>query len=302
MTEPLSNSPSRFFAIRETLFCVLLLATLHVTIYVAEGSLSMQRSLVNLVMPIGLSWAIAFWLGCRWWIRRQYRLAMSAMMAFALLSVLFNPYLAGRATAWLEGAAPKPSPLEVDRDHYRTVVVLGGCAAYTRSGYPEVSGEGQRLIAAAQLWHAGKTKTIVCTGEDNFIPDAAKLSDDERDRFHPWRVGVDLLHSLNVPKEALFHIGGINTSGEMQNLKRFLDSPPAGFPTEGSVGLITSAFHMDRSMRLAATQNLQLEPIPVAYKTAPDQSFSLVDVVPSVVAGGELYRVARELLARPFNR
>ncbi len=68
----------------------------------------------------------------------------------------------------------------MEQGHYRTVVVLGGCAAYTHSGYPEVNSEGQRLIAAAQLWHAGKTKTIVCTGEDNFIPDAQKLSQDVR--------------------------------------------------------------------------------------------------------------------------
>ncbi len=302
MTDPLSTSPSRFLVIRETLFCILLLATLHVVIYVAEGSLSMQRSLVNLAMPIGLSWAFSFWLACRWWIRRQYRMALCAMLFFALLSTLFNGYISGRATAWLEGPAPIPSPLEVERDHYRTVVVLGGCAAYTRSGYPEVSGEGQRLISAAMLYHAGKTKTIICTGEDNFIPDADKLSKDERERSHPWRVGVDLLRSLNVPDKALFHIGGINTSGEMQNLKRFLDSPPEGFPTEGSVGLITSAYHMDRSMRLAGAQGLQLAAIPVAYKTSPDQVFSLVDVVPTVAAGGDLYRVARELLARPFNR
>lgn len=302
MTEPLPPSPSRFLAIRETLFCILLIATLHVVIYVSEGSLSMQRSLVNLVMPVGMSWAISFWLCCRWWMRRQYRMALGALTYFVLLSVSFNGYLASRANVWLEGPVPVPSPMEVEQGHYRTVVVLGGCAAYTRSGYPEVSGEGQRLITAAQLWHAGKTKTIVCTGEDNFIPNEATLSDDERDRSHPWRVGIDLLHSLNVPEAALFHIGGINTSGEMQNLKRFLASPPPGFPADGPVGLVTSAFHMNRSMRLAAAQGLTLEPIPVAYKTATDQPFSLVDVVPTIAAGGDLYRVVRELLARPFNR
>ncbi len=67
----------------------------------------------------------------------------------------------------------------------------------------------------------------------------------------------------------------------MKNLKRLLYNPPPDFPKEGSVGLITSAFHMNRSMRLAGVQGLALEPIPVAYKTASDQRFSLVDVVPT---------------------
>ncbi len=302
MTEPSFSSKLQAFSFRETLFCGLLLASLHVAILIAEGTLSMQRSLVNLVMPIGAIWALSFWLGCRWWMRRERRLAAGALGLFVLLSILFNPYLAGLATAWLEGPALQPSPLEVEQGHYRTVVVLGGCAAYTHSGYPEVNSEGQRLIAAAQLWHAGKTKTIVCTGEDNFIPDAQKLSQDVRDRSHPWRVGIDLLRSLGVPDHALYSIGGINTTGEMKNLKRLLYNPPPDFPKEGSVGLITSAFHMNRSMRLAGVQGLALEPIPVAYKTASDQRFSLVDVVPTAAAGQYFYMVTRELLARPFNR
>jgi uncharacterized SAM-binding protein YcdF (DUF218 family) len=160
-------------------------------------------------------------------------------------------------------------------------------------------------VMAAQMWHAGKTEAIICTGEDDFVPEATSgtsNSIDKRDLHNPARLGVDVLMSLGVPRDRLFRIGGVNTSAEMKNLVQFLKAPPASFPNAGSLGLITSAFHIRRAMRLASQESLDLSPIPVSFRTGVPEPLRLADFVPTVSAGSQFFVVIREHLARLVGR
>jgi uncharacterized SAM-binding protein YcdF (DUF218 family) len=197
------------------------------------------------------------------------------------------------------------SPLDAAAPKYRAVVVLGGGISLGVDGQPVLNTDGHRVVMAAQMWHAGKTETIICTGEDDFIPESIGQGDDsahDRDLHNPARLGIDVLVSLDVPKDRIFRIGGANTFAEMNNLAAFLKSLPAGFPESGDIALITSAFHMSRAMRLAKQQSLELAPIPVSFRIGVPEPLKAADFVPTVATGGQFFLIIRECIARLVGR
>jgi uncharacterized SAM-binding protein YcdF (DUF218 family) len=144
------------------------------------------------------------------------------------------------------------------------VVVLGGGSSAIAPGFYELGRDGERVISAAQAYHAKATRAIIVTGSstDGHEP--------------PWKQSTQLLLSLGVPANAIFRIEGVNTQAEMKSLKQWMDSPPAEWKErwteeaidsgEPQVGLITSAFHIPRAMRLASNASLDLIPLPCAFR------------------------------------
>ena len=172
-----------------------------------------------------------------------------AAFIFFMISVSFSPLVSRGLAKQIKVQALNPSPLDEAAPKYRTVVVLGGGASLGLDGRPQLNSDGHRVVMAAQMWHAGKTEAIICTGEDDYVPEARgddADAKDKRDRHNPARLGVDVLVSLGVPRDRLFRIGGVNTSAEMRNLAQFMKEPPANFPSTGSLGLITSVSHSSR--------------------------------------------------------
>ena len=271
----------------------------------AEGMLAAQRMLINLIMPVGVAWLVSLFVAIHFLVSRRRNAFLIALFLFFAISISFSPILSRVMTTQLEAKPPPVPPLDPSAPRYRAVVVLGGGASLAIDGQPQLNSDGHRVVMAAQLWHADKVDAIICTGEDDYVPEAVsgkEVTDDGRDQHNPARLGVDLLVSLGVPQERLFRIGGVNTSEEMKNLSMFLNNPPASFPQEGRIGLITSAFHIPRAMRLAEREALDLVPIPVSYRSGPRQPLNMADFVPSVGAGSELYVVFREHLARLAGR
>ncbi|MGV3486199.1 MAG: YdcF family protein [Planctomycetaceae bacterium] len=271
----------------------------------AEGMLAAQRVMVHLVMPIGLAWLVSLFAAGRFFAAGNRRGGAVALCVFAAISVLFSPIANRRWIRQIEALPPQVSPLDPTSPRLAAVVVLGGGASLGRDGRPQLNSDGHRIVMAAQLWHADKVSAILCTGEDNFIAGAGDQSlaadGQKADLWNPARQAVDILVSLGVPQERLYRIGGTHTRAEMQQLHRFLDHPPESFP-DGPVGLITSAFHMPRAIRLAQGEGLKLVPIPVAYRTGPAEPISPSDLVPIVEAGSQFYMVVREWLARLVGR
>jgi uncharacterized SAM-binding protein YcdF (DUF218 family) len=287
-----------------TLVLVFAGAMLGIT-WQSQGMLAMQRVLIDLMMPVGLAWLASFWVAITQAMRGNRRHALLAGLVFVAITTLFSP-LVNRELMRLTEAPPLAlSPLDQDAPVYRAVIVLGGGASLGSDGEPQFTTDGHRVAMAAQMWHAGKTQTIICTGDDDFVPGAVPENPkdlDERDRWNPARIGVELLASLGVPQEKLFRVGGINTYFEMQNLSAFLTTPPNGFPSEGKIGLITSAFHIPRALRLAEAHGLKFDPIPVCFRTGPREPLAVSDFIPHVNAGAQFYTLAREHLARLVGR
>jgi len=270
-----------------------------------EGMLAVQRIMVDLVMPIGMTWMISFFIAVKYWKQQRYRGSSIAAILFLMISVLFSPIVSRQLFRLMEAPAPSISPLDPSGEKYRAVVVLGGGSSLGSDGTPQLNGDGHRVAMAAQMWQANRTGAIICTGSDNFVPEQDATNPrpiTDSDLWNPARQGVDLLISLGVPKDRLFRIEGTHTAAEMKSLVKFLKQPPEGFPTDGPIGLTTSAFHLPRAMRLANREGLDLVPIPVSYRTGPDEPFSVGDFVPNANAGAQFAMFARECLARVVGR
>ena len=247
-----------------------------------------MRCMTALVMPLGLLWLLFLGGGVFFLRRRQTPLAAGSACLFVLLGVVGND----RVASWLMSlteAAPNPAAVE-SHDPFRAVIVLGGGASLRANGIAELNEDGERIFSAAQLWHDGKAPFIVCTGSS-----ADGIG-------HPSQVGRELLQSVGVPASAIIEVPGLNTTGEMHHLKELLKNPPAHWPASGRIGLITSAFHLPRAMRLARTQGLDFTPLPCAFRVNADQPFSPRDFVPGAGDLRQTERAAKEWLAWLLGR
>ncbi len=245
------------------------------------------RCATDLILPVGLLWTTALVaavanlsLGHRW-------IAALFFSGFVFISLLGNGPIADWSSRGVEMERTDLTPFS---EPFSTVVVLGGSVVITYDGVPELSCAGQRIMTTAQLWHAGRTQSIICTGSSPISP------------LIPSQAGRILLESVSVPGDKIYESPGDNTSQEMQNLKKFFASPPAGFPTEGKKALVTSAFHMKRAMRLAADNDLAFIPIPCGYEASIQHDFTPRQFVPNADAMSQLGRAIKERLARWVSR
>lgn len=253
-----------------------------------EGTASAMRAATECVMPLGLLWWITGTLALAFYLRGCRKLAAALVVCWVALWSLGSGLLAGAMMGAIEW--PRDSAARAPATPFRCVVVLGGGLRIAPDGAPEVGADGQRVMLGAQMWHAGQTRAIVCTGTS---------SNDLKD---PSVAGRELLASVGVPSEVLFGISGRNTVEEMKSLRQFLDAPPEGFPAEGDLGLITSAFHMQRAMRLARSQGIELVPLPCSYRVGPPAPVVVADLIPRAGAAELLALACKESLARLLGR
>jgi len=158
--------------------------------------------------------------------------------------------------------------------------VLGGCSERLPDGRAEVNCHGQRIVATAAFWHAQKTDWIIATGgrlTDGPDGEAAK--------------NTDLLANLGVPEERIVRLLGRNTHDEMQSIKQLLIDRSDDFRS-GRIGLVTSAFHMPRAMRLADEHDLDLVAIPSGHRAVvrPWQPRDLVPDAKTILDNSVLLR------------
>ena len=114
-------------------------------------------------------------------------------------------------------------------------------------------------MMAARLYHAGKVDRIVVSGSQFTRTSELDLDPGEESKL--------LLVQLGVPEERISKIDGLNTSEEMKSLRVWLDNQhPEGAP---KLGLVTSAWHLKRALRLAAANNIQATAVPCHFHTKP---------------------------------
>ena len=223
---------------------------------VVGGKTMFEKTLTALVQPCGLIWLLLILLIYFCLLCRQGWPAFIGLLCFLILSIAGNSYVANWVALQREAPFVDIDPMSMEP--LDTVFVLGGGTLTRTDGVPQLSWNGDRIATAAKLFHAGKIQNIICTGTQTFRTTEKDL--------HPREEAASILADLKVPVERIGQMKGENTFQEVQNIKKWMDANPDA----KRVGILTSAWHLKRAMRLAKAEGIEgIEPIPANFMNLP---------------------------------
>lgn len=249
---------------------LLLLATVLGAVWGISGRPMLEKTLKELVSPLGLAWLV---LGCGIWFSLALRNGLAAvwmLIVWILLTAGGNKFVADGLSQslerpWLGFADPaRPtaggSPNSASSAPFDLVIVLGGGTGIDPALQPQLNAAGDRVMRAARMFHAGQTRRICVTGEQTF---RSRVEDPD-----PAEEARDLLVSVGVPSESIVALRGQNTSREIECVREWLGRQSGS--ENWKMGLLTSAWHLTRAMRLAQNAGLEkMEPLPSCFMTQP---------------------------------
>lgn len=258
--------------------------------FFAFGKTITEKFATALILPCGLIWMLlfaasllAFFLKCR-------PAGVVVLFTFFLYTALGSGHLACLLVNSIEAPFRDIRPLQ--QEPFDKVIVLGGGG--TMGGNDQVQGNrsGDRLIVAASLYHQGITKKLICTG--------SKIEGLGGNLPGPGETSASVLKALGVPDEAIEFAKGRTTSEELANLsKQFADN-------DLRLGIVTSAWHLPRALRLAESHKLILHPLPSNFLSGPVRPTSLEEKIKGFIP--EAYNltttsdVIKEYLAMAIGR
>ncbi len=233
---------------------LVVLAGLAVVRLVA-GQPLFEKSLKALIAPVGLVWMLLFLIAWLSLVRRQPGLAVLALLAWLVLTLGGNALF----VSWLANSLQEPY-VEFDVDQAEPVqilLVLGGGTGTTPAGKAQGGGAADRVIVAARMALSGRAEHVVCAGTSGVgaVPGRLPAADQMR----------QLLLALQVPDVRLSRIGGRNTWQEMERFATWLNEDEQR--QQKSIGIVTTAWHMNRALRLANSFDVQARPIPADFCT-----------------------------------
>ncbi len=130
------------------------------------------------------------------------------------------------------------------------VVLGGGIAPEGRYGrWADLNGSVDRIVTAAELWHAKKAERIVVSGGAVVGPTA------EADRM------AELLFRLGVPHNSI-----IKESESKNSWENATKVAGVLLPNSSHIMLVTSATHMRRSLALFRAQGFQVTAVPTDHQ------------------------------------
>lgn len=149
--------------------------------------------------------------------------------------------------------------------HYDVAIVLGGMAEYDNShDRLSIRRGGDRIWQAIHLYHLGKVKKLLISGDSGHIIDKGL---NEAIQFR------DVLVDFGIPKEDIL-VDSIskNTHENAVESKKVLDQ----YPTLESYLLVTSALHMPRSLACFKKAGFkQIDTFSTDHYTGKERGYSL---------------------------
>lgn len=236
---------------------------------------------VFLSLPVWVFVALAA-LAARAWRRpgshlHRWRYALAAMAAVFYLSAI--PAVANLLQARLEHWHPVPQVLASDRRDDNLIIVLtAGWLRATESGYEQKIGAAgwERTIAAVELWRLVGGRLLFTGAPSPDGKDSAAAAMARR------------AAEMGVPKDALMvEPASVNTHENLLFAKRLVGSPT------GRVWLVTSAFHMPRSVLAAKAVGFTVVPYPCDF--AAHERGTWTQMVPNNSTHAALEYVFHEL-------
>lgn len=254
--------------------------------FLVGGKLVAEKTLTRFVMPYGVLWLLV----SGWTLERVITLSpkrfILPVLGWLLLSLASCGPLSNACVSYLEGIETPYRPAE--EPPLDMLVVLGG-GTHQGPERAQAGFAGDRVVYAAELFHQGHTKRLITTGES--------LEAIGGERSSPSQQTIEIWTSLGIPRDAIDVLSGRNTYEEIEDLKaKFSDLE------EQRVGLLTSAWHLPRAMRLARAQELGfLIPVAADYQTSSEPP-TFLNYLPSSGALEQLARCQHEWLAWLVNR
>lgn len=234
--------------------------------------LFLSKLLPLLVYPLGFSLlllAIAAFL----FKRRRGLARVLVALAFGILWASSTPLVTDTLVRSLE-----EQNLPTVLPPAEAIIVLGGATKSANAPRPwvDVRDEGDRVLHAAQLYRQGKApKIILSGGRIGWQGDGRAESSDM----------AELLEFMNVPRSAMLEDpGSLNTRQNAENVLEIVEREGI----RGPMLLVTSAFHMPRSLAIFRKLNLDVVPAPTDFLYAegdsrrPSPQARLLSLLPDV--------------------
>ncbi len=219
----------------------------------ARSDLVCAKMAALVLMPAGLAWLLLAVCAVQAWRRPGRSWAGVFAGLFLLLTLAGNDYLGSALLALLERGLPHVDAQQVEG--FDAVCILGGGTLEDADGNGELGDGGDRLAVAAALVHAGKAPLVVASGSRIGV-----IADGDRNLADETAV---LLIGLGVPPERIIRCasGPENTAQEVAAYQALIAE--RGWKR---VGLISSAWHLPRALRLCARIDLAMVPIPADHR------------------------------------
>jgi uncharacterized SAM-binding protein YcdF (DUF218 family) len=252
-----------------------------------SGRTMIEKMMTDLVMPLGLVWAGLLLIVYFCFLMRQWWPAIIGLACWLVLTLAGNFYVSNWLISKLEMPFLDMNVWEMEP--LDTMVVLGGGTNTRMGGGSQLGRSGDRVGTAARMFHAGQAKRVLCTGTDSFLGSDVDL--------HPREEAIEILAGLGIARDNLFELEGKNTFQEMQNLKVWL----AENPDQQRIGVLSSAWHLPRVIRLAESNGLELIPVPADFLSQPYEA-SPNFLIPSSAAMETTRAALKEYLAGWLGR
>ena len=268
----------------------IVLTLLLAVVWYALGRSAFEKIATALAQPCGVLWYVFLCTAIICLRHAERKTAMLTTFGFVMYTAMGNGFVSETLTRTLESDYYAVNPLE--EAPFDVVIVLGGGASVSANGRIQGNSSGDRLILTAQLYHAGLAPQIICTGARIASMDSIVIPVSER--------SADVLIKLGVPESAILKIGGETTSAEMKAIKKqFGDRQPR-------VGLVTSAWHLPRAMKLANRNGLKSTPLPADFQSSPGPDRTVGEkinmCIPQAGAFQAIAQMAKEYMGMAVGR
>lgn len=247
---------------------IVLVACLAIVGGIMNGKAGIEKTLSELCYPVGYAWLLASASALFQLLFGNKRMGSVLALAAALIWISGTRFVPDWMTGQLENSVENvfdpatDSPLDV-------LVVLGG-GTRLHDTRAQAGSSGDRVVLAAQLFHSGQAKRLVTTGRVT-----GGLNHETADLGQQT---IEIWTRLGIPRDKIDTLPGMNTYEEVQAVKGLPESVHSQ-----RLGILTSALHLPRAMRLAKAAGF--EPIPVAadYRVTSHPRTSLIPSADNVL-------------------
>lgn len=246
------------------------------------------KVLGRLAMPVGVLWGALLLAPIYAWHRRNRRGAAGLAALFLVYTLAGNPSLGGAMLAWLEHDYVTLDPTE--GEPLDAIFLLGGATSMPPAPGREaaLAPAGDRLLTAARVFTERDVGVLVVSGStiEGLGPprDIAAES-------------VAVLEDMGVPPDKVERLTGPkNSSQEVQAYQAL--AAERGWTR---VGVVTSAWHLRRVMKLCDEHGLAAEPMPADRRGFVGWS-GLLSVIPDGSGFANIQKASWEVVGAAVGR